>query len=63
MLVKPKCVWESVVILKNCKQTAKNVNKFLKKTTTQVENPVHLFKIGKSLILVRIQIWVMKNTV
>ena len=30
MLVKPKCVWEAVVVLKNCKQTAENVNKFLK---------------------------------
>ena len=29
ILVKPKCVWE-VVGFFNCKQTAKNVNKFLK---------------------------------
>ena len=30
MLVKPKCVWEVEVFLKNCKQTAENVNKFSK---------------------------------
>ena len=29
ILVNPKCVWEAVVYMKNCKQTAKNVNKLL----------------------------------
>ena len=35
MLVKPKCVWEAVDFLKNCKQTAENANKFstINKTT------------------------------
>ena len=28
MLVKPKCVWEAVIFLKNCKQTAEKCKKF-----------------------------------
>ena len=57
MLVQPHCVSNPKIILKNCKQTAENANKFLKieknlpplkrilALTTYIESEMHSFRV------------------
>ena len=67
MFVKPKCIWEVTVFLKNCKQTAEKCKKNwkkLKKTTasqthfgfTNIGSEMHTFRVSQNKF--QILIWV-----
>ena len=51
MLVKPKCVWEAVVFLKNCKQTAEKCKQIFEnwKKTTASETHFGFTNIGSEM--------------
>ena len=50
MLIKTKCVWEVADFLKNCKQTAEKLNKFLKNWKKSAASQTH-FGFANILIL------------